>query len=181
MEKKIFILVFIALLTSFFFPSLNRKGKNQGRSIDRDSKTVLKIEKKNLKANKSESLDMKVRENFKRRDKSVTSSLPDELALEDEDIFVEKALNNLEKIKLIPGARELVEEIVYDLERNSNLITYDNFEDVEMIDVDDHFLEKMIPNQEFREKFQKLMDLMAKETQKTLRSISEETNKHEAG
>lgn len=79
-----------------------------------------------------------------------------------EEDFVDQALAGIEDLKQLPGARELVEEIILELQDNPRLI---NFEHMQVqddgVELNDEFMQKMIPNPEFRHKWMKLMSIIS--------------------
>lgn len=75
----------------------------------------------------------------------------------EQDRADEMAMLQLEHMRSIPGAQELVDEVTYELERDPDLINFDNLQSNEMIELDENFYEKLIPNPEFRKKWLQLM------------------------
>ena len=55
--------------------------------------------------------------------------------------------------------KELIEEIVFELERNPDLIDF-SFADKGLIELDDKVYEKMIPDPNFRQKWLALMKII---------------------
>lgn len=78
----------------------------------------------------------------------------------DEGEIAPEGLAWFAELKNLPGAYDLVFEIESALRDNPKAINFEFLDGVEISDLDDEFLERMIPDPELRGKWNELMDLI---------------------
>lgn len=161
MFKILPALILILCLFAWYSPSdLNTDKKTQSSesmipsSIESRKKVQFKQEnpqKEDENESKSMSLPLSSKE------ENGTLEVDSEpLPREDEDRFIEDGLKKIAWMKSLPGAEELVEDIILALEDNPEAFQMEALNG----ELNEDYLEKMIPSPELRAKWEKLMALV---------------------